>query len=676
MRLSSKDKSLLILIFSLIIIAWFIGSITFNIFYSTKYNNVDLKKIITNQDENWFNLSRNLEVKDLEDRVILLYFWSYSCFNCTNNFDRIKKLQDKFGSKLLVIGVHSPIFENEKNYNSVKKAVLRYDLSHPVINDLNHRIKQSFDIKELPTYLIINPYGVVKKRFIGDDNFENIEHYVKKIIDKYKYQISRDLLPIILEKYNTIGNVLSFPTKLAYANNFNFKSRQLPVIFIANSGQNSITISSITGDILLKIGSSRAGFVDGNFEDALFNSPQGLLYHDNKLYVADTANHAIRLIDFKEQKVKTIIGNGFNGGVINDDNLDGKEISLSSPSDLEFFPDNSNLVISNAGSNQILIYNINDQDLSVFAGNGDKGSLDGKYPKNSLAQTSDLAVYNDKLYFLDASSSLLRVSDQDGEVKTLAGQDQLNSNLSSQHQSLDGKLDNLKINKNILQSPKALTVDDTGIYISDSLNNRIKKYDFSSNQIRDLVGSIRGEEVGNKTTFDEPNGIISVLDRFYLADTNNNRILIINRSNFESELLNIMPPLKLSKDGILEYLPIKNNQPIVNLKADVEIQFQLLFSQGWKINDLGPSFLNLLEINDDQEKQNQANLIANYDWNMIKNKNITLSKLSAEKKYLLQGKFYYCKDGKNSLCYIKDYQQKLLIKESEINDKIQLKLGN
>ncbi len=671
MKLSPKDKSLLLLVACAIIVIWFFSSIFFSIFYSTKYNQTDIKKIITTENEQWFNLTRPLQISDLEDRVILLHFWSYSCVSCIESLPKIKELQKEYGSKLVIIGIHSPIFSSEKDYDVVKKAILRHDINYPVINDPLRRIWQDFAIKEWPSFIVINPYGVVKNRFEGKNNIEKLNKYLASLIKKYKFQISRDSLPILLEKYNNIGNVLSFPTKLAFANNFTYKTRQLPVIFVANTGQNSISVSTLTGETLLKIGNSKAGLVDGSFDVVSFNSPQGLLFEDNKLYVADTGNHAIRVVNFKEAKVQTIIGNGIRGDIIQDSDVDGKTIALSSPTDIEFFPDNNNLVISNSGTNQILLYNINEQDISVFAGNGKEGVADGKYPENSLAQTADMSVYANKLYFVDALSSTLRSINEEGEIKTLIK--------SNNEKAIDGNSSEFATEKVIdstnqnqhLQSPRGLIVDDTGIYIADSHNNRLRKYDFTSLQLRDLVGSKRGEELGQKTNFDEPSGIISVLDRFYVADTNNNRIVMVSRSNFESELLNIMPPLKLHKEGFLQYLPNLDNQSEITLKSANEIDLKIILQQGWKINEQGPSFINLLVIKEDQ----QADLLANFDWNLIKKKELKLPKLEAQKQYLLQGKIYYCKDAKNSLCYIKSYEQKIIV-ESELGDsKIEIKLG-
>ncbi len=250
MKLSPKDKSLLLLVACSIIVIWFFSSFFFSVFYSKKYNNVDIKKIITTENEQWFNLTRPLEISDLEDRIILLHFWSYSCVSCLESLPKLKELQKEYGSKLVIIGVHSPIFSSEKDYNSVKKAVLRYDISYPVINDSQRRIWNDFSIKQWPSFLVINPYGVVKKRFEGKNKIDELSKYITNQVKKYKFQISRNSLPILLEKFNNIGNVLSFPFKLAFANNFTYKSRQLPVIFVANSGQNSIIVSTSTGETL------------------------------------------------------------------------------------------------------------------------------------------------------------------------------------------------------------------------------------------------------------------------------------------------------------------------------------------------------------------------------------------------------------------------------------------
>ncbi len=658
MKLNHKDKSLLLFIFALIVILWAIFSFFSNIFFFATSGISDVKKLSVSDEKKWLNVSRPLEVSDLKDRLILLDFWSYSCVACIQNLPEIKKLEEQFGSKLTVIGVHSGKFENEKDPVAIKKAVIRYDISYPVIDDSDLKIWNSFEVKALPTLVLINPHGNVIKTYVEED-LEKIKSDIKHFVSKYKFQVNREPLPILLEKFNTIGNVLSFPTKLEYAADFSYKSRHLPVIFISNSGQNTIIASSLSGEMVLKIGSGKKGFEDGSFDVASFNSPQGIAYRSGKLYVADFGNNAVREINFKDGVVRTIIGSGIRGDIISED-LDAKDANLSSPTDVDFF--GNGIAISNSGTHQILSYNPKDETISVLAGNGMEGSEDGKYPENSLAQTSDMSVFGRKLYFVDATSSALRVLSEDGEVQTLVG-----GNLKK-----SGHVNGSK-DQALLQHPLGVLADDTGVYIADSYNQKIRKYDFSSKKIHDLVGKNRGDKVGSSSIseFDEPEGMIAVLDRFYLADSNNNRILVLSRGSFSTDLLNVMPPLKLPKEGFLQYLPNLQKSEDIVVKSNSEISIKIDLKNGWKINEDGPSFVNLLELKDDKE----ANLVSSFDWHSVKSKDLKISKLKDGKTYVLQGSIYYCEDKPNALCYIKSYEQKITAESSEEGNKIIIKLG-
>ncbi|MBU6140966.1 MAG: redoxin domain-containing protein [Proteobacteria bacterium] len=622
MQLSHKDKSLILLITTALVVLWIIFSLFSHLFFGN-FKNSDSAKIISSPKQDWINLSRPLEQSDLEDRVILLDFWTYSCVSCIEATAEIKKLEERFGNKLTVIGVHSARSASEAKNSALKKAVLKRNIDFPVVNDPELKIWNNFKIKSLPSFALINAMGKLERTYSGLDEMDQLKTDVKKIIEKHKIKISREPLPLMLEKYNTIGNVLSFPTKLEYAARFSYKSRNLPVLFIANSAQNSIVASSLTGEIILKIGSEKEGFVDGDFDSARFNNPLGILFDGNKLYVADSGNHALRVIDFKEEKVSTLIGSGFRGQKI-ESNTEGKNASLSSPSDLEFFPNKNVIAIANPGSNQILSYDIKANSVSVLAGD--------------LAQTADLASFGGKLYFVDSYDSSLRVVDQKKEVKTLLDKD------------------------SGLQHPLGLAVDDTGVYVVDSLNNKIRKFDFASKKLQDFAGS--------QADLDEPEGIIAVLDRFYVADSNNNRILSINRGSLKAEILDVMPPLRLPKEGFLEYLPNLQTLEKLVVKKDLELAIKIELDDGWKINEQGPSFVNLLGLT----SQDKADLVASFDWVSVKEKEMKLPKLSSSKDYLLQGTIYYCEEKENALCYIKSYEQKISA-ESEGAEEIKIILG-
>jgi len=662
-KLSKKDKSFILLVSSCLILLWALYSLLSYLFFTSTFKISDASKLIIQdglQKQRWINTSRPLEITDLKDRVILLDFWTYACVNCMQILPEIKKLEKEYGNKLTVIGVHSGKFDNEKDFNSITKAVLKHDINHSVIDDSDLKIWNNFGVTAWPTLVLINPHGNVQKIYVGENDIKKLAKDVKKLISKYRHQINRSALPLVLEKNKIAKKVLNYPTKIEYAANFSYKAHNAAALFIANSGQNNILAVSLNGEIIAQIGSGRDDFEDGNFESASFNSPQGLLYKDGKLYVADTQNHAIREINFKDETVTTIAGSGHRGSVINSEAIDVKYAELASPTDIEFYPDSNKIAIANSGTHQILQYDLIKKKISVLAGNGKEGIDDGSYPQNSLAQTSDLAYYDGKLYFIDSESSSLRVLNKEGSVKTLIGKG-----------LFDFGYKNGKKETALMQHPLGLTVDDTGIYISDSFNHVIKKYNQHSGELSDFFGSKKGEVLSSaaKTEFDEPDGIVSFLDRFYVVDSNNNRVVAINRNKLTSELLDVMPQLRLPKEGFLQYLPNLHKAEDVSV-ATSKVSVKINFKKSWKINDLGPSFINLLEIVSDEE----ANLINTFDWNAIKNNELKLPKLDVTKNYMLQGTIYYCENKKNALCHITSYEQKIIARASEQNNLIVIEL--
>jgi thiol-disulfide isomerase/thioredoxin len=668
LKISQKDKSLILLFSSAIIVLASFFSLLSYLISSISSTNSDLEKAFSANKKmleiNWLNSSRQINLKDLENRIVVLNFWNSSCVGCIQKIAEMNKIQKDFGSKVAVLSIHIPQFEKDKNLSSLKKTVIKHNINHLVFNDEDKIFQKTFNIKTLPRAILIDNRGNIYKSFVDESILESLYSKTEKLINKNLYSLNRSALPIILEKNLIDANILKFPTKIIYVADFEYKSQKMPVLIIANSGSNNIIISSISGEIIAEIGSKKAELRDGNFSNASFNFPQGLLYKNKKLYVADTANHALREVDFINSKVKTLIGSSQIGDIIeNEESLEASSFDLSSPSDIEFFPNQKTIAIANSGANQILLYDIEKDLISALAGSGFEGMIDGKYPKNDLAQTSDLFAYNKKLYLLDAKSSSLRVIDEELNLATLIGKGVKkfgNKNGSSEEA--------------LMQNPKGLFIDDTGIFISDSLNNIVKKYDFSSKKIFDFFGSGKVGDLLNSyanSQFDAIDGIAAALNDLYIADSNNNRIVKINRADRSAEIVNIMPPLKLPKDGFLEYLPNLEEQNEVEVAANYEAKVIIDLNKTMKINELGPSFINLLELKNDSE----ANLIHFIDWQQIKSKNLSLPKLKNNQNYLLQGVIYYCENKQNSLCFVKSYEQKIRVSKDSKNQQLFIKIG-
>ncbi|MBM5782175.1 MAG: redoxin domain-containing protein [Pelagibacterales bacterium] len=647
MKISKKDQSFLLLIAAVFVVLYGIYSFFSFLFYTATFHSSAVSKIIISDSKSpqqeWLNTSRNLEVSDLKGRVILLNFWNYGCKKCENVFSEIDKLQKQYGNKLTVITIHCPKSEEEKENSVIKKEVLKNGIEHPVFNDKDGVIKNNFEIKQLPTLVLLDIRGDIVKTFENKEVFDEMNVSVKKTVKKYQYEINHDSLPISLEKYNIFNNVLNFPTKLEYAPRFKYNGYDAPAIFITNFADSNIVVTSLVGEIITTIGQKGKGFADGDFNEAAFNFPQGLIFNNEKLYVADTGNHTLREVNFSTGKVTTLVGSGVFGNKISSSPVDVENVNLNSPNDLEFLSDKNYIVIANSGTSQILKYDIKNKKISSFS---DQNS-------ELLSGISDLSYYGKILYAVNPEKSTLFMINASGSVEVLADK---NSN-------------------NGLKRPTALTVDDTGIYVIDAAENRIKEYDFGTKKLTNFIGSgKKGDNLGrsSNTEIDEPSSIVAALDRFYIADTNNNRILSVSRASLNSELLDILPPLKTPKRTNLEYLPNLEREKEVEVISDKELKVKIDLKNGWKINEMGPSFLTLLKLN----SENEADLIMDFDWNVIQKKSLTLPKLIDGENYLLQGVIYYCEDKQNALCYVKSYEQRLEADSGSDLSEIEVKLGH
>ena len=65
----------------------------------------------------WINTERPLALRDLRGRVVVLDFWTFCCINCLRVVEELRPLEERFGDRLVVIGVHSPKFPHESDHD-------------------------------------------------------------------------------------------------------------------------------------------------------------------------------------------------------------------------------------------------------------------------------------------------------------------------------------------------------------------------------------------------------------------------------------------------------------------------------------------------------------------------------------------------------------------------------
>ncbi len=125
------------------------------------------------QGAEWLNVDRPLTMDDLRGRVVLLDFWTYCCINCMHVIPDLKALEERYPN-MVVIGVHSAKFANEKEVDNIRHAVLRYQLEHPVLVDNDFQLWSAYGIRAWPSFVLIDPGGNVAAKTSGEGPLRHV----------------------------------------------------------------------------------------------------------------------------------------------------------------------------------------------------------------------------------------------------------------------------------------------------------------------------------------------------------------------------------------------------------------------------------------------------------------------------------------------------------------------
>jgi thiol-disulfide isomerase/thioredoxin len=125
-----------------------------------------------------------VSIKDAAgEKVVLVEFWTYSCFNCQNAQPHINALYDKYSDDgLLVIGVHSPEFGFEKDISNVREAVARENIKYPVVLDNNYAIWNAYDQRFWPAWYLVEADGFIRYRHFGEGAYDQSDQKVQELL--------------------------------------------------------------------------------------------------------------------------------------------------------------------------------------------------------------------------------------------------------------------------------------------------------------------------------------------------------------------------------------------------------------------------------------------------------------------------------------------------------------
>ena len=459
----------------------------------------------------WLNTDKPLSLAALKGKVVMLDFWTYGCINCIHIIPDLKRLEHKYANQLVVIGVHSAKFENEKETENIRRIILRYEIAHPVYNDAEFTVWNGYAVRAWPTQVLIDPAGYVIGSISGEGNYEVLDEAIAKTVDDFRKrgELNEAPLTLALERAKVGDLPLAFPGKVLADG----KSDRL---FIADSDHNRIVIAKLDGALIETVGTGESGASDGSYDQASFYRPQGMALEGDSLYVADTENHLIRCVDLKTRTVRTVAGTGlqsrdyFKSGP-------AKAVSLNSPWDLQLV--GRTLYIAMAGPHQIWQLDLDKHEVSTFAGSGREARQDGDLLKAGFAQPSGITTDGESLYTADSEANIIRAIDlSKGQVRTLVGGDLFDFG------DEDGYGDAVR-----LQHPLGVYALGNKILIADTYNHKIKELDPKTNTVRTLLGTGKSGQIdGRAPTFYEPGGLSSANGSLYVADTNNHAIRVVD----------------------------------------------------------------------------------------------------------------------------------------------------
>lgn len=473
----------------------------------------------------WLNTGGPLSLKkDLKGKVVILDFWTLCCINCIHIMPDLAKLEKKYPNELVVIGVHSPKFENEKVTASIRKAILRYQIEHPVVNDADHAIWDRYEVDAWPTLVVIDPEGNLVGYTSGEGNYEILDLVVGRLVEEHKKKKTLNEKPIRfdLARFRETGDTpLFFPGKVT-------ADAQGQRLFIADSTHHRVVVTDLNGKHIVTIGTGVPGKTDGAFDKAQFDDPQGMCVRGDTVYVADRKNHLIREIDLKAKKVTTIAGNGTQDHEVDSRRLVlpvmAKEIGLNSPWDVLL--DGNTLYIAMAGHHQIWALDLKGDKIVPFAGSGRETLTDGTMRKSAFAQPSGLATDGKNLFVADCETSALRKVPLDGEgrVTTLVGRGLFTF---GDRDGLGQDGGETSATEARLQHALGVAYHGGKVYVADTYNSKIKEYDLRTNKLTTLVG---GRPLGmfGPALLNEPAGISYAAGALYIADTNAHRIRVLD----------------------------------------------------------------------------------------------------------------------------------------------------
>jgi DNA-binding beta-propeller fold protein YncE len=420
----------------------------------------------------------------------------------------LREIERQYPGDVAVIGVHSGKYIAERETARIKEASLRYDIRHPIVNDRQFRIWRSYAVNAWPTLVVIDRNGYVVGAHAGEFTAEILQPLLGRLVSQPAKEPHKELAHFPTEKPGITPAALKYPAKVAVDGDR---------IAISDTGNHRVLLGRLENRQRMRI-EHVVSQVESLSEKSLpstFNAPQGLAFAGNDLYVADSENHTVSVLDSETGAARTLAGTGKQMRTQRDRN----EGALSSPWDLVVV-DNM-IYVAMAGVHQIWAVDRRSGRSRVHCGTGGEDIHDAPHATALLAQPMGIAADDDRLYFTDAESSAVRWADIDpkGSVGTIVGTGLFDFG------DVDGRADKVR-----MQHQQGIARRANGeLLIADSYNDALKRVSVESREARSWLRGLH-----------EPGGVAAAENCAYIADTNAHRVMVADYDSDQMAELEIL----------------------------------------------------------------------------------------------------------------------------------------
>jgi len=362
-------------------------------------------------DLDWVNCAP-IALAKLRGRATLLYFFASSSIYCQQLSHEIKLLEAKFSNGLNVIGIHTPKFSYESESANVLKCVNRWSISHPVINDAQWRLWRMLNIQAWPTMVLLDAEGKISGVYFGDGHKAELESRINQLLNDAQMRGIASGEPPPNVKIPETNGFLSFPSHVIAG---------VDRLYLSDTGHNRVLEMSFEGQVTRIFGSGNPGLWDGRGIETGFRAPTGLCLGKDQLFICDTGNHVIRRVRLTaHDQIDTIAGTGKMAAGLSDPGA-ARAISMASPTGCMWTQDK--IFVTQSGQHQIWMVDLIRNTARRIAGSGQDGFADGSAAMAAFSKPNGITLARDGIYISDANNSAIRhISLTDFSMRTVVGE--------------------------------------------------------------------------------------------------------------------------------------------------------------------------------------------------------------------------------------------------------------